>query len=480
MACESEEFGKRMWYTKLGGVIVTRITYDRSELANKKANSFYARYFRGIMPRSIVNSYNVILHVGKPKVGYSDSLITVYFDAIRYINVCFLNHGSFDLDTCSAVSSDSSLRSVRAMYQLPMVVRVSSSEKVDIAGCDVSLVGSELHAHLMGSGFPIYSLSDHLGLDILMSGQIPNGMYLGLSNTKHTGSDVGNVMAVSRSFLMWQIPCAVPDRLQESVENQLLLSSYLPANSYVLQYLPIGMVDTEAFLAGFREKISNLAHKNGGFNLTPEEIVSVSAVLAYRDMREQLDSVGAVPALVRVPFDDHERTSQIPAHRSEKPFSSFKDFVASFGPVSGLGNLFGCGYSLSYISTDESAPIRSSTSFYYALGRVVVFSRSGMESYLARLNEAKMRLHRYRRQMSKVHLPFRKIKHDPKTDWSPVIRSMDEFFDRIKYTIVATNYIIKLHRYLRLFTHESFLHRIHSSVKSKCSSGGKTNVDSET
>jgi len=458
---------------------VARITYDRSELSNKKANSLYARYFRGIMPRSIVNCYNVILTVSKPKSGYSDSLLTVYFDAIRYINVCFFNYGSFGLDTGNVVSSDSSLRSARAMYQLPMVVKVSSFEKVDVKGCDVSLVGRELHAHLMGSGYPIYSLSDHLGLDILMSGQIPNGMYLGLSNTKHTGSDMGNVMAVSRNFLMWQIPCAVPDRLQESVENQFLLSSYLPANSTILHYLPIGMVDIDSFLASFRQKVSESTHKDGGFNLTPEEIVSVSAVFAYRDMREQLDSVGAVPALVRVPFDDHDRTAQVPSYRAEKPFASFKDFVASFGPVSRFGNSFGCGYSLSYISTEESASIRSSTAFYYALGRVVVFSKSGMESYLARLNEAKMRFHRYRRETSRVSLPVRKIKHDPRTDWSPVIRNIDDFFDRIKYTIVATNYIIKLHRYLRLFAHESFLYRMHSGSKSKRNSGGKTNVGSE-
>ena len=458
---------------------MARIAYDRSELANKKANSFYARYFRGIMPRSIVNSYNVILHVGKSKIGYSDSLLTVYFDAIRYINVCFLNYGSFSLDTGNIASSDSSLRSVRAMSQLPIAIKVSSSQKVDVTRCDVSLVGSELHAHLMGSGFPIYSLSDHLGLDILMSGQIPSGMYLGLSNTKHTGFDMGNVMSVSRNFLMWQIPCAVPDRLQESVENQLLLSSYLPANSYMLHYLPIGMVDTEAFLDAFRAKISESSQKNGGCNLTPEEIVSVSAVLAYRDMREQLDSVGAVPALVRVPFDDHDRTSQVPAYRSEKPFSSFKDFVASTGPISGFINSLGLGYSLSYVSSEEIASIRSSTAFYYAVGRVVVFSRSGMESYLARLNEAKKRFHRYRRETSKVHLPVRKIKHDPKTDWSPMIRNMDEFFERIKYTIVATNYIIKLHRYLRLLAHESFLYRMHSGGKSKRHLGGKANVDSK-
>jgi len=313
----------------------------------------------------------------------------------------------------------------------------------------------------------------------LMSGQIPNGMYLGLSNTKHTGSDMGNVMAVSRNFLMWQIPCAVPDRLQESVENQLLLSSYLPNNSTILHYLPIGMVDIDSFLASFRQKVSELTHEEGGFNLTPEEIVSASAVLAYRDMREQLDSVGAVPALVRVPFDDHDRTAQVPSYRTEKPFAFFKDFVASFGPVSGFGNSFGCGYSLSYISTEESASIRSSTAFYYALGRVVVFSKSGMESYLARLNEARMRFHRYRRETSRVSLPVRKIKCDPKTDWSPVIRNIDEFFDRIKYTIVATNYIIKLHRYLRLLAHESFLYRMHSGSKSKRNSGGKTNVGSE-
>jgi hypothetical protein len=458
---------------------VARITYDRSELSNKKANSLYARYFRGIMPRSIVNCYNVILTVRKSKASYTDSSLSVYFDAIRYINVCFFNYGSFGLDTGSVVSSDSSLRSARSMYQLPMVVKVSSSEKVDIKGCDVSLVGSELHAHLMGSGYPIYSLSDHLGLDILMSGQIPNGMYLGLSNTKHTGSDMGNVMAVSRNFLMWQIPCAVPDRLQESVENQLLLASYLPPNSTILHYLPIGMADIDSFLASFRQKVSESAHGDGGFNLTPEEIVSASAVLAYRDMREQLDSIGAVPALVRVPFDDHDRTAQVPSYRTEKPFSFFKDFVASFGPVSGFGNSFGCGYSLSYISTEESASIRSSTAFYYALGRVVVFSRSGMESYLARLNEARMRFHRYRSETSRVSLPIRKIKHDPKTDWSPVIRNMDEFFDRIKYTIVATNYIIKLHRYLRLLAHESFLYRMHSGSKTKRNSGGKTNVGSE-
>jgi hypothetical protein len=458
---------------------VARVMYDRSELSKKKANSLYARYFRGIMPRSIVNIYNVILHISKPKVGYSDGLLTVYFDAIRYINVCFFNYGSFGLDTGNVVSSDSSLRSARAMSQLPIAVKVSSSQQVDVTRCDVSLVGAELHSHLMGSGFPIYSLSDHLGLDVLMSGQIPNGMYLGLSNTKHTGYDMGNVMAISRKFLMWQIPCAVPDRLQDSVENQLLLSSYLPANSYMLHYLPIGMVDTEAFLASFRAKISESAHENGGFNLTPEEIVSVSAVLAYRDMRDQLDSVGAVPALVRVPFDDHDRTAQVPSYRSERPFASFKDFVASIGPVSGFGNLLGCGCSFSCVSSEESASIRSSTAFYYALGRVVVFSRSGMESYLARLNEAKIRFHKYRRETSKVYLPVRKIKYDPKTDWSPVIRNMDEFFDRIKYTIVAMNYIVKLHRYLRLLAHESFLHRIHSGGKTKRYSGGKINVDAE-
>jgi len=406
-------------------------------------------------------------------------LVTVHFDAIRYINVCFNNYGSFDLDTGNVVSSDSSLRSVRAMFQLPMVVKASSSQKVEVTRCDVSLVGSELHSHLMCSGFPIYSLSDHLGLDILMTGQIPSGMYLGWSNTKHTGYDTGNVMALSRSFLMWQIPCAVPDRLQESVENQLLLSSYLPDNSYMLQYLPIGMVDTEAFLSAFRAKISESSHEDGGFNLTPEEIVSVASVLAYRDMREQLGSVGAVPALVRVPFDDHDRTSQIPSYRCEKPFSSFKDFVASFGPISGFGNLLGCGCSFSYVSSEESASIRSSTGFYYALGRVVVFSRSGMESYLARLKEARMRLHKYQRETSRVHLPVRKVKYDPRTDWSPVIRNLDEFFDRIKYTIVATNYIIRLHRYLRLLAHESFLYRMHSGVKSKRDSGGKTNVDSK-
>ena len=459
---------------------MARIMYDRADLANKKNTSIYARYFRGIMPRSIVNVYNVILSIDKPKVGYSDSLLTVYFNAIRYINICFSSYGSFDLDTGKLVSSDSSLRSVRAMYQLPIVVKVSSSQKVDITRCDVSLVGEELHSHLMGSGFPIYSLADHLGLDILMSGQIPNGMYLGLRSTKHTGTDMGNVMAISRNFLMWQIPCAVPDRLQDSVENQLLLSSYLPTNSYMLHYLPIGMVDTDAFLASFREKISASAHEKGGFNLTPEEIVSVSAVFAYRDMRDQLDSVGAVPALVRVPFDDHDRTSQVPSYRSERPFSSFKDFVASIGPVSGFGNLLGCGYSFSYVSSEESASIRSSTAFYYALGRVVVFSRSGMESYLARLKEAKMRFHRYRSETSKVHLPVRRIKYDSQTDWSPVIRNMDEFFDRIKYSIVALNYIIRLHRYLRLFAHESFLYRMHSGGnKSKRSSGGKINVDAD-
>jgi hypothetical protein len=304
-------------------------------------------------------------------------------------------------------------------------------------------------------------------------------MYLGLSNTKHTDYDMGNVMAISRNFLMWQILCAVPDRLQESVENQLLLSSYLPANSYVLHYLPVGMVDTDAFLASFREKISESAQRGDGFNLTPEEIVSVSAVLAYRDMREQLDSVGAVPALVRVPFDDHDRTSQVPSYRSERPFASFKDFVASIGPVSGFGNLLGCGYSFSYVSSEESASIRSSTAFYYALGRVVVFSRSGMESYLARLNEAKMRFHRYRRETSGVSLPFRKIKYDPKTNWSPVIRNIDEFFDRIKYVIVSMNYIVKLHRYLRLLAHESFLHRINGGGKTKRRSGGKSNVGTE-
>ena len=456
---------------------MARIAYDKTRLSMRKSSPLYARYFRGIMPRSIVNCYNVILSISKPKYSYSDSLATVYFDAIRYINVCFLDYGSFDLDTGKVVSSDSSLRSVRAMCQLPMVVRVSSSQNVEITGCDVSLVGSELHSHLMGSGFPIYSLADHLGLDVLMSGQIPNGMYLGLSNTKQVGFDMGNVMAVSRNFLMWQIPCAVPDRLQESVESQLLLSSYLPDHSYVLQYLPIGMVDTESFLAAFRAKVSESAHKDGGFSLTPEEIVSVSAVLAYRDMRDQLDSVGAVPALVRVPFDDHDRTAQVPSYRTERPFASFKDFVSSIGPVAGFGNSFGCGYSLSYVSTEEAASIRSSTAFYYALGRVVVFSRSGMESYLARLKEAKMRYHRYRQETSKVHLPVRKVKYDPKTDWSPVVRNMDDFFDRIKYTIVATNYIIRLHRYLRLLAHESFLYRIHSGGKSKRGSGGKAHVD---
>jgi hypothetical protein len=189
-----------------------------------------------------------------------------------------------------------------------------------------------------------------------------------------------------------------------------------------------------------------------------------------------LDSVGAVPALVCLPFDDHDRTEMVPAYRREVPFSSFRDFVSSLSPISGFGESLGHSRSFSSVSSEESASIRSSTEFFYALGRVVVFSRSGMESYLARLSEAKMRYHKYRRETSGVPLPVRQIKYDPKTDWSPVIRNMDEFFDRVRYTIVALNYIIRLHRYLRLLAHESFLHRIHTGSKSKRRSGGKDNV----
>jgi hypothetical protein len=239
------------------------------------------------------------------------------------------------------------------------------------------------------------------------------------------------------------------------------------------------MVDTDSFLDSFKKRISDSKREGGHFSLTPEELVSVSAVFAYRDMRDQLDSVGAVPALVRVPFDDYDRTSQVPSYRIEKPAISFDEFVASIAPSTGFGKLLGAGLSFSTVSSDESASIKSSTAFYYALGRVVVFSRRGMECYLARLREAKMRLDRYLRETSGVYLPVRNIRYDPQTDWSPVIRNMDDFFDQIKYVIVAMNYIIRLHRYLRLFAHESFLHRIHSASKPNRRSGGKRNVGAQ-
>ena len=182
--------------------------------------------------------------------------------------------------------------------------------------------------------------------------------------------------------------------------------------------------------------------------------------------------VETVPCLVRLPFDDSDRTCLTPSYRRVvgRPPSSFTEFVSSSGPISDFNTSMLTGSVFSSLASDERVPLRSGADFYYAVGRVVVLSKAGMECYLARLEEAKRRIALSHREEKGGLTIYDDPEPDPSSDWQPAT-AMGDLFDRVSYCMVAMRYLLVLHRYLRLLAHASFLHRIGGSSKPK--SGGK-------